>query len=225
MDDILDVALRHMKGNRGGDLVVILMVGSGARRTLTAHSDLDLVGLVKGAYEGGELLRVANRLVDIRYRDIPSVEEELDTSLRLPSLLRKAKVLFDVEDVAGQLLDKANQIFKQGPPPAKMNERIQLKADCFHWLGKAEDLRDHPATAQYLLNQFLEDYILAFLRLRGFWLTAPADTIRFIGSREPAIGDLLERFMTSPSIGDRLAVGNQLANLLFREVPHPPRID
>ena len=27
-----------------------------------------------------------------------------------------------------------------------------MKAECFHWLGKARDLADKPAVAQYLLS-------------------------------------------------------------------------
>ena len=47
-EEIVNLALRHAKGRRGGDLVSVLLVGSGARRAVTTHSDVDLVVLVKG---------------------------------------------------------------------------------------------------------------------------------------------------------------------------------
>jgi hypothetical protein len=67
-EDIVAVTLRHVRGRRGGDLVSVILVGSGARRAVTAHSDVDLIALVKGQAEGHEIVRIAERLADIRYR-------------------------------------------------------------------------------------------------------------------------------------------------------------
>lgn len=224
-DDAVTIALRHVKATRGGDLVGALLVGSGARRTVTLHSDLDLLALVKGRADSHEIFRVGDRLADIRYRGHKEVEEELSHSLYLPSLLRKARILFDYNGVCSQLLHKAHQRFRQGPPPPTINERIRLKATCFHWLGKAEDLLDKPATAHYLLNLFYDDCVLAFFRLRGYWMVAPADVHRFMLSREPALADLAGRFLTATHLADRLNFGKQFADLLFKEVPHPARLD
>jgi len=140
-------------------------------------------------------------------------------------LLRKGRVLFELEATGTKLVEKANHRFRQGPPPAGLNEKIRLKVDCLHWLGKAEDLLYQPATAQYLLGMFVEDLLEAFFRLRGFWLTSPADMLRFVASRDAGLGELLDRFMTAPTLPDRLSLGRQLANQLFRDVPNPPRVD
>jgi predicted nucleotidyltransferase len=224
-EESLEVALRHVRGRRGGDLVGVILVGSGARRAITPHSDIDLIALVKGNAEGHEILRVGERLADIRYHGHKAVEEELAYSLRLPPLLRKGRVLFDIDGIASTLMEKANQRFRQGPPPITMNEQIRMKAECFHWLGKAQDLAEKPGTAQYLLTLFYEDCILAFFRLRGFWLTAPVDIHRFIFSREPALADLAGQFLTATTLSDRLNFGRQFADLLFKDVPNPARID
>lgn len=224
-EDSLEIALRHVKGRRGGDLVGVLLVGSGARRAVTAHSDIDLIALVKGEADGHEILRIGERLADIRYRGHKEVEEELAYSLRLPPLLRKARSLYDHDGICGQLIEKANQRFRKGPPPVSMNEQIRMKAECLHWWGKAQDLADKPGTAQYLLMLFYDDCILAFFRLRGFWLTAPVDVHRFMFSREPALADLAGQFLTAPTLADRLNFGKQFADLLFKDVPNPARID
>jgi predicted nucleotidyltransferase len=224
-DDAVNIALRHVKAVRGGDLVGVLLVGSGARRTVTPHSDIDLIALVKGRTDNHEILRVGDRLADIRYRGHKEVEEELNHSLHLPSLLRKARILFDYNGICAQLLQKAHQRFRHGPPPATINERIRLKAACFHWLGKAEDLLDKPAAAQYLLNLFYDDCVQAFFRLRGYWMVAPADVHRFMLSREPALAELAGRFLTATHVADRLNFGKQFADLLFKEIPNPARID
>lgn len=224
-EELLAAALRYVRGKRGGDLLAVILVGSGARRALTPHSDLDLIALIAGQDEGKETIRVSDRHVEVRYRGYKTVEQEISYAPRLPPLLRKGRVLFELEGAGTKLVEKANHRFRQGPPPAGLNEKIRLKVDCLHWLGKAEDLLHQPATAQYLLGMFVEDLLQAFFRLRGFWLTSPTDMLRFVASRDAGLGELLDRFMTAPTLPDRLSLGRQLANQLFRDVPNPPRVD
>jgi predicted nucleotidyltransferase len=224
-DKIIEHALGHVRGKRGGDLLAVLLAGSGARRALTAHSDLDFIVLVKGHDEGQDMLRIADRLVDIRYWSAQAVEEELSRSPRLPPLLRKARVLFEHDAVGTMLIDKAQQRFRQGPPQAGMHEKIRLKAACLHWLGKAEDIMNQPATAEYLLATFFEELLQAFFRIRGLWLTTPVDMMRFAASRDGAFGDLLDRFQGAPTTAARLDVARQLAQQLFKDIPNPQRVD
>jgi predicted nucleotidyltransferase len=225
-DKIIEHALGHVRGKRGGDLAAVLLAGSGARRALTSHSDLDFIVLVKGHEEGQEVIRIADRHVDIRYWSARAVEEDLSQSLRLPPLLRKARVLFEHDATGTKLLDKAQQRFRKGPPQAGMHEKIRLKADCFHWLGKAEDLLgSQPATAEYLLAGFFEELLQAFFRIRGLWPTAPVDMMRFAASRDEAFGSLLERFQGAPTTAARLDLGRQLAQHLFKDIPNPQRVD
>jgi predicted nucleotidyltransferase len=223
---ILAHALGYVRGKRGGDLVAVLLVGSGARRALTPHSDLDLIVLVKGHDEGQEIIRIADRHIDIRYRSIQAVEEELANSLRLAPLLRKARVLFEHEAAGTKLVDRARQRFRQGPPPIGMRDTIRLKAECLHWLGKAEDLLgSQPAAAEYLLATFFAELLQAFFRMRGLWLTAPADMIRFAASRDATFGDLLESFQRASTTALRLDIGRRLAQHLFKDIPNPQRVD
>ncbi len=225
-DNIITHALGHVRGKRGGDLLAVLLAGSGARRALTAHSDLDFIVLVKGHDEGQDILRIADRLVDIRYWSAEAVEEDLSHSLRLPPLLKKARVLFELDAVGSKLLDKAQQRFRQGPPQAGMHEKIRLKSECLHWLGKAEDLTgSQPATVEYLLATFFEELLQAFFRIHGLWPTAPVDMIRFAASRDGAFGNLLERFQGAPTTVARLDAARQLAQQLFNDIPNPQRVD
>src|SRR5207344_1702600 len=75
-EELVALALRHVRGRRGGDLVGVILVGSSVRRAITAHSDIDLIALVKGQADGHEIVRVADRLVDIRYRGHHELEED-----------------------------------------------------------------------------------------------------------------------------------------------------
>jgi hypothetical protein len=224
-EESLEIALRYVRGRRGGDLVGVFLVGSGARRAVTPHSDIDLIALVKGEADSHEILRAGDRQADIRYHGHKAVEEELAYSLRLPPLLRRARILYDHDGVSAKLIEKANQRFRQGPPPATINEQIRMKAECYHWLGKAQDFSDKPGTAQYLLTLFYEDCLLAFFQLRGFWLTAPVDVHRFMFSRDPALADLAGQFLTAPTLTERFNFARQFAEHLFKDVPNPARID
>ena len=109
LDHILTAAIGYVRGRRGGDLLAIILVGSGARRSLTPNSDLDLIALVAGQDEWHEIVRVADRLIEIRYRGHKAVEEELAYVARLPPLLRKGRVLFEHEAVGSKLVEKAQQ--------------------------------------------------------------------------------------------------------------------
>jgi hypothetical protein len=224
-DRIIAEALSYIRGKRGADLVSIILVGSGARRSLTPHSDLNFIALVKGEDEGEEIVRVADRSIDIRYRSHKAVEQEMPHVSRLPPLLRKGRVLFDHEMIGAKLVEKAAQRFRQGPKPASMNERIRLKADCFHRLGKAQDMLHQPATAQYLFGIFLDHLLNSFFRLRGFWLTSPTDLVRFIMTRDAAVGELFDRAMSAPTLAERLALGQELTQLIFKDTPNPARVD
>jgi hypothetical protein len=225
MDRIIAEALTYIRGKRGADLVSIILVGSGARRSLTPHSDLNFIALVKGQDEGEEMVRVADRLIDIRYRSHKTVEQEMPHVSRLPPLLRKGRVLFDYDTIGAKLVDKAAQRFRQGPKPANMNEKIRLKADCIHRLGKAQDMRHQPATAQYLFGICFDHLLNAFFRIRGFWLTAPTELLRFVMTRDAAAGELFDRAMTAPTLAERLALGQDLLDLLFKDIPNAARVD
>ena len=224
-DDILSEALRYVRDRRGADLLAVILVGSGARRSLTAHSDVNLIALVKGQDEGEEIIRVADRFIDIRYRSHKAVEQEMPHALRLASILRKGRVLMEHESAGGKVVEKAAQRFRQGPPPAGMNEKIHLKAECLHRLGKADDMQAQPPTAHYLLNLFVDDLLLAFFRLNGYWCTAPADMLRFVMTRDPGVGELLERLLSAPALEERLTVARQATVLVFKDVPSPARVD
>jgi predicted nucleotidyltransferase len=225
IEAILAHTISYIRGKRGADLLSIILVGSAVRRALTPHSDLNLIVILKGQDEGEEIVRVADRLIEIRYRAHKKVDQELPNVLRLPSLLRKARVLYDHEMSGAQLVEKAAQRFRQGPPPIGLYQKIHLKADCFHRLGKADDMLDQPAAAQYLLNRCLEDLMQAFFLLRGFWPTAPTEMLRFIGARDPALGECMEAALTASSLPDGLAAARAFADLLFKDIPNPVRID
>jgi predicted nucleotidyltransferase len=225
LEQVLPKAVRHIKAKRGGDLAAIFLVGSATREALLPHSDINFIVLVRGSDSRHELVRIQDRLVEIRYLGLASADEQLKMSLRLPATLRRARVLFEYEAEGSHFLEQAHARFRQGAPPLTMHERIRLRADALHWLGKVEDHAEQPAMAQYLFSIYLDECINAFHYLRGFWLTSAKESLQFISQRDPALGELLQQALTTPDLLLRLEIGRRIADCLFKEIPAPARID
>lgn len=225
IEDILAKAVRYIKAKRGGDLAAILLTGSAARNALTAHSDVDLVVLVRGSEGSHELVRVLDRIVEIRYLGLESADDQVRTSPRLPIILRKARVLFELDAEGAHLLEQARVRFRQGPPPTTIHEKIRLRTESLHWLGKVEDHQSHPTLARYLFSIYLDVCVSAFYRLRGLWPASPVDSLGFISQRDRALSDLLQEALSTPDPAAQVAVGRRIADRLFGDVPAPARID
>ncbi len=222
---VIAKAVRYVKAKRGGDLAAIILAGSAARDAMTSHSDVDLLVLVLGSDNSHELVRILSRIVEIRYLGTAEAEEQVKTSPRLPIILRKARVLYELEAAGSQLLQKANARFRQGPPSLTIHEKIRLRATVLHWLGKAEDHQADPAIARYLLSIFLDEAMSAFYQLWGFWPASPVEHLRFISQRDQAMGDLLQQAFTATATPDQLAAARRIADYLFKNIPAPARID
>lgn len=225
IEQIITKAVRYVRAKRGGDLAAIILAGSAARDALMPHSDVDLLVLVLGKDSSHELVRVLTRNVDIRYLGVSVAEEQVQTSPRLPIILRKARVLFELEAAGSQLLHKAYARFRQGPPPLTIHERIKLRTEVLHWLGKAEDRQAEPAVSRHLVSIFLDESMSAFYQLRGFWPASPVEHLRFISQRDGALGDLLRQALSATDLVDQLATARRIADYLFKDIPSPARID
>jgi predicted nucleotidyltransferase len=225
LESVLTKAVRYIKAKRGGDLAAIILAGSAARDALTAHSDVDVLVLVRGSDSGHELVRVIDRIVEIRYMGVALAEEQLRTSLRLPIILRRARILFEFEAAGSTFLDQAHTRFRQGPPPLTIHERIRRRTEALHWLGKVMDHQTQPVLARYLFSIFLDECVGAFYQLRGFWPASPTDSLKFIGHRDPTLGELLQQALTSSDVEAQLAAGRRIADHLFKDTPSPARID
>ena len=225
LEQILAKAVRYIRAKRGGDLAAIILAGSAARDALMPHSDVDVLVLVLGKDTSHELVRVLTRNIDIRYLGVSIAEEQMQTSLRLPIILRKARVLFELEAAGSHLLQKAHTRFRQGPPPLTIHEKIRLRADILHWLGKAEDRQAEPPIARHLISIFLDESINAFYQLRGFWSASPTEHLRFIAQRDGTFGDLLRQALSATDLVDQLSTARRIADHLFRDIPSPARID
>ena len=107
LEQVTAKAVRYIKAKRGGDLAAILLTGSATRQTLMPHSDVNLMVLVRGTESRHELVRIQDRIIEIRYLGLASADEQLKVSLRLPATLRKARVLFEFEAAGSHYLEQA----------------------------------------------------------------------------------------------------------------------
>lgn len=225
LEPILTKTVRYIKAKRGGDLAAIILAGSAARDALTPHSDVDVLVLLRGSDSGHELVRVIDRIVEIRYMGIASAEEQVRTSPRLPIILRRARVLFEFESSGSSFLEQAHARFRQGPPRLTIHEKIRLRTENLHRLGKTIDHQAQPVLARYLFSIFLDECVGAFYQLRGFWPASPTESLRFINLRDPALGELLQQALTASDLSAQLETGRRLVDHLFKDIPAPARID
>jgi len=225
IEQVLAKAVRHVRATRGGDLAAIILVGSAAREALLPHSDVNLLVLVLGHDNNHEMVRVLTRIIDIRYLGIAVADEQVQTSPRLPIMLRTSRILFELDAVGSQLLHKAHARFRQGPPPLTIHEKIRLRTNTLRWLGQAEDRQADPSVARYLLGIFLDESINAFYQLRGFWPSSPVEHLRFIAQRDGTLGDLLTQALSATTLTNQFAAVRLIADYLFKDVPSPARID
>ena len=165
----IPIALRHVKAKRGGDLLGIIKPQSNSDALPNAKEKYFLLVIIKGTERSTEWIRVNKQLIEISYRGQKEVEEDIQSSLYLPSFLRKARVLFERDGVASKICDMIAKRFRKGPSYASINEKIALKADCYYWLGKIREEADHRDHFRYILPVFIDQIVGAWFRVRGLW--------------------------------------------------------
>ncbi|MBQ27434.1 MAG: hypothetical protein CMH81_04750 [Nitrospiraceae bacterium] len=225
LNELLPIALRHIKAKRGGDLLGIIMPAAAYDARSKRRGKHFILVIIKGEEQSAQWIRVKRQLIDISYRGQKGLEEELQTSLHLPSFLRKARVLFERDGIASKILDVATRRFRQGPPYPSVNEKISLKAECYHWLGKMQEATDHPDRARYLLPTFLDQVVFSWFRLRGLWHVSAAEELQFILVRDKLFGQGLRDVLNENDTGKQIEMAKRLATYVLKDVPWPVRID
>ena len=225
LNDILPIAIRHVKAKRGGDLLGIIMPAVDSHARSKRRGKSSLLVIVKGDERDAQWIRVKRHLIEISYRSQKEIEEELQTSLHLPPLLRKARVLFERDGVASKICDTIAKRFRHGPPHPSINEKIHLKAECYHWLGKIQEAADYPDRARYLLPAFIDQIVVAWFRLRGLWHVSVSEELQFILARDKAVGEGLRDIWNEHDMRKQIELAQRIAAHVLKDVPWPARID
>ena len=225
LNEILPIAIRHVKAKRGGDMLGIIMPAVDPDARSRRKGKLSLLVIVKGEERDAQWIRVKRHMIQIFYRGQKEFEEELPTSLSLPPLLRKARVLFERDGVASKICDMTAKRFRQGPPYPSINEKIHLKAECYHWLGKIQEATDHPDRARHILPAFIDQIVVSWFRLRGLWHVSVSEELQFILARDKATGEGLRDIWNENDIRKQIELAQRIAAHVLRDVPWPARID
>lgn len=225
LNEVLPIAMRHVKAKRGGDLLGIIMPAVDSDARSKRKGKLSLLVIIKGEERAAQWIRVKRHLIEISYRGQKAFEEELQTSLHIPPLLRKARVLFERDGVASKICDMTGKRFRQGPPYPSINEKIHLKAECYHWLGKIQEAAEHPDRARYILPAFLDQIVASWFRLRGLWHVSVSEELQFISARDKALGEGLRDIWNENDIRKQIALAQRIAAHVLKDVPWPARID
>ena len=225
LNEILPIAIRHVKAKRGGDLLGIIMPAGDPDVRSKRKGKLSLLVIIKGEERDAQWIRVKRHLIEISYRGQKGFEEEIQTSLHLPPLLRKARVLFERDSVASKICDMTAKRFRQGPPYPSINEKIHLKAECYHWLGKIQETTDRPDRARYILPAFVDQIVVSWFRLRGLWHVSVTEELQFISARDKALGEGLRDIWNKNDVMKQIALAQRIAAHVLKDVPWPARID
>ncbi len=225
LNDILPILLRHVKGKRGGDLLGLMMPVIDFDHNSKRRGKLVVFAIIKGEEQDLEWVRIKRRLLEISYRNQKSIEDDLTNSLSMAPFLRKAKVLFERDGISSKICEMAGKRFKQGPPHTSINERIMLKAECYHWVGKMQELTDSPDRAKFVLPSFVEQLIVAWFRLRGLWYVSSSEEFQFIFSRDRVFAEGLRDIWNEEDLKEQLELLQRLASHVLKDIPWPARID
>jgi len=225
LSELLPIAIRHIKAKRGGDLLGIIMPALDPDARSKRKGKISLLVIIKGEERDAQWIRVKRHLIEISYRGQKGFEEDLQVSLHIPPLLRKARVLFERDGIASRICDMTGKRFRHGPPHPSINEKIHLKAECYHWLGKIQEVTDHPDRARYILPAFLDQVVASWFRLHGLWQVSASEELQFISARDKALGVGLRDILTEHDMRKQVALAQRIAGHVLKDVPWPARID
>ncbi len=222
---VLPMAIRHVKARRGGDLLGIILPSLDADTRLKRKGKTSLLVIIKGEEGDAQWIRIKQYMIHIFYRGQKGFEGEIQTSFSLPPLLRKARVLFERDGVASKICDMTARRFRQGPPHPSINEKIHLKAECYHWLGKIQGAAGQPDLARYILSAFIDQIVVSWFRLRALWHVSVSEEFQLILARDKALAEGIRDILVERDIQKQIELAQQIAIHVLKEVPWPARID
>jgi predicted nucleotidyltransferase len=181
MDDVLIEELRRLHAAH-----TLILYGSRARGDATPESDLDVAAFA----DVTETLRDA-RLWNGLYLDAFVHPTELAAAPNLELMkLRGGRVLLDERSLAGPLLQRLDELDRQGPAALSEGEARMRRVWANKMLARIRrgDVEAH-YRQHWLLYQLLEDHFA----LRGVWYRGPKEALASLQRDQPAIFAAFER--------------------------------
>jgi predicted nucleotidyltransferase len=195
---IATLVWRDLRAELKDDVLGLLLAGSQAYGNPNEYSDIDLQAVIRPNWVQRLYFYVDETPVDLALRPQEEIRREFGRrdSRHVLSMFANGIVLYDRGGVVAQLVSEAKVLIEEPMPPLHEAEKLALVNDAFRLLKRAVDsarLNDVVA-ARHALCLSLMDIVAIDLRLKRFWPGQPIHQIVALGSIDPELHSLVERF-------------------------------
>lgn len=161
--------------------IAVLLFGSSVNGSSTENSDLDLL-VISRSKHSRKFINYGNLRIDLMVTSADAIHKKINAKSLFNNnvtidILRKARVLFDRDNVAKELIDQAREMHSKGPAPITKIEREKLAADLkimllshINSLSKY-DLQniEHISIARMRQDQILKRAIYSYFKEKRLW--------------------------------------------------------
>lgn len=189
----------------------IILHGSRARGFNRSNSDWDMYVFVDNTIEGGSENHEGENL-DIAIMYLPL--EEYDFIDTFGTTLKGAKILYDTDNIAVNLIAEAENIYGKG---RILSERdvLNRKNRGARLLERIKGTVTKPELQLYHLGAFYESVIRYWYELKGEWQQPPYVALDEIQSRDPKFYNLLLIMATDNNCNDKANAADKVYQSLF----------
>lgn len=209
--------------------VGIIIVGSWARRTADAASDLDLIVIRKAGPMVDECKEIGNLKIDVCYGTFGQLKRRLTRIDRsnnnfLLNALRTGVIHTDKDGSAVALKTEAEMIWIDGPNAMTAGERVETDRALHRLLRSVEKLSmraQNSREAQLLFeircHQVVVRAIYVYHRARRLWTSGLPQMLEHPSPLAPEVRRLWERYVMSNRFAERLAIASALLDVALQE--------
>jgi len=200
------------------DVLGVIMFGSWARGNNRPDSDVDLVVILTEGYRR-TVEYVDKRAFEIIYTTEKSAmdfwKNYKDDCFSLWSV---AKVLYDKDGGVERLKAEADKIIKDGKNPIDDYQKGQYKFSAEDELAAVKSkVEIDPATANLIISKSVLFLSEIFFDLRQMWTPAPKQRLSKLKEVSPELGELFERFYTTPALENMISIVDKIIPIIFKE--------
>ncbi len=187
--------------------VALILYGSRASGKATPQSDWDFVVLVDTSVESGSE-EIEGQFIDVDTLLISTPTQEV---IRIfDGTLQIAKVVYDIDGQGKALLEKVQEVYKQGRNLAE-KEISNRKSFITRRLRKLEDATENHGVFFYHLGVFFEKAIQYWFELRqNRWKLSPGTALKVIAEEDKEYSQLLEILSSNVSNEKKLLAAKEI---------------
>jgi hypothetical protein len=221
-EQLFEPLLALLRAEFGRKLVGVLATGSRIHGTPGPTSDLDVHVVIDQPRRQRRNIVLAG----------VEIEMFINPTFRVPIYFRDGhagtihmfafgRAIYDPQGVVAQLQDQARALWQAGPP---------LLADSARWLPRyiaadmlrdLADLGDDEAAANLQIARIVDQLIETHCQLNRRWPGKPKRRLADLGSWSPELAQLAGEALTAPSLAERSAAVQHMAELVLLPIGGP----